>query len=95
LAEALSRLPGLVAEARPGKSQPGSGSAPDVFLDTVCVVVERRGQGAEALARALRAGEPPVFGRIQEGRLWLDPRTLLPGEETELIAAFEGLQRSP
>jgi L-seryl-tRNA(Ser) seleniumtransferase len=94
LAEALSRLPGLAAEARPGKSQPGSGSAPDVFLDTVCVVVERRGQGAEALARALRAGEPPVFGRIQEGRLWLDPRTLLPGEEQQLIAAFEALLRS-
>lgn len=93
LEQALAALPGLSVEVRPGLSQPGSGSAPDVFLDTFCVVVERRGQGVEALARALRAGEPPVFARIQDGRLWLDPRTLLPGEETELCQAFERLCR--
>ncbi len=42
---------------------------------------------AEALAAALRAGEPPVVGRIHEGRLLLDARTVLPGEDLALLAA--------
>jgi L-seryl-tRNA(Ser) seleniumtransferase len=42
---------------------------------------------AEALAAALRAGEPPVMGRIHEGRLLLDARTVLPDEDEALLAA--------
>jgi L-seryl-tRNA(Ser) seleniumtransferase len=34
----------------------------------------------DALAARLRAGEPPVVGRIQDGRLLLDPRTLADDE---------------
>ena len=42
---------------------------------------------AEALAAKLRAGDQPVVGRIQDGRLLLDARTVLPGEDEALIAA--------
>ena len=35
-----------------------------------------------SLARPLRLGEPPVVGRIESGRLLLDPRTLT-GDEVE------------
>jgi L-seryl-tRNA(Ser) seleniumtransferase len=41
----------------------------------------------EGIAARLRAGEPPVVGRIQEGRLLLDARTVLPGEDDALLAA--------
>jgi L-seryl-tRNA(Ser) seleniumtransferase len=40
--------------------------------------------GADALAAALRAGDPAVVGRIERGRVLLDPRTLA---EDELDAA--------
>lgn len=76
-------------------SQPGSGSAPDVFLDTRCVALSAPGLSANQLAQALRAGDPPVFSRIQNERVLLDPRTLLPGEEPELIAACLALARRP
>jgi L-seryl-tRNA(Ser) seleniumtransferase len=42
----------------------------------------------DALARALRAAEPPVIARVSEGRLLLDPRTIAPAEEAELVEAF-------
>ena len=40
---------------------------------------------ADALAARLRAGDPPVVGRIQDGRLLLDPRTLAE-DEVEPVA---------
>jgi L-seryl-tRNA(Ser) seleniumtransferase len=38
------------------------------------------------VAAALRAHEPPVIGRIEDGRLLLDLRTVAP-EEDALVAA--------
>jgi L-seryl-tRNA(Ser) seleniumtransferase len=39
-----------------------------------------------SLERRLRAGDPPIVGRISEGRLLLDLRTVLPDEESILAA---------
>ena len=44
------------------------------------------------LAAALRAGEPPVVARVTDGRLTLDLRTVLPGQDSILEGA---VQRSP
>jgi L-seryl-tRNA(Ser) seleniumtransferase len=38
----------------------------------------------DAVAAELRAGDPPVAGRIEDGRLLLDPRTLTDAEVTLL-----------
>ncbi|MBX7251083.1 MAG: hypothetical protein K1X50_03800, partial [Candidatus Promineofilum sp.] len=43
--------------------------------------------GAEALAARLRAAAVPIIGRIQDDRLLLDPRTVLPGQAEQLLAA--------
>jgi L-seryl-tRNA(Ser) seleniumtransferase len=40
-----------------------------------------------ALARALRAGRPPVIARIHEGRVVLDPRTIEDSEVEPTISA--------
>ncbi len=88
IAAALDALPGLAAEPLPGRSQPGSGSAPDVFLETWVVRVTSAHHSAEALARRLRLGEPPVFARLHDGALLVDPRTLLEGDEARLLSAF-------
>jgi L-seryl-tRNA(Ser) seleniumtransferase len=75
-----------------GESQPGSGSVPGVMLPTWVVRVRREAFSAEGLAAVLRRGEPPVFARIQDDAVVLDPRTLLPGDEEWLIRAFEALK---
>jgi L-seryl-tRNA(Ser) seleniumtransferase len=91
LARVLGALPDFCATVVEDASQPGSGSAPDVYLPTWVVRVEAPALRAEGLAARLREAEPPVFVRIQEERLLLDPRTLLEGDEEALIAAFRGL----
>ena len=40
---------------------------------------------AADLAARLRAAPTPVIGRIHDGRLRLDPRTVLPGQADELL----------
>jgi len=63
----------------------GGGALAEAPLASAAVVVDR--EGAEALAARLRAGEPRVLGRIHGGRLLLDARTVLPGEDEALIEA--------
>jgi len=91
LAARLDAIPGLSASIRADHSQPGSGSAPDVLLDTWAVELRADAHGPDALARRLRLGEPSVFTRIQEGAVLVDPRTLLEGEEDALVGACEAV----
>jgi L-seryl-tRNA(Ser) seleniumtransferase len=58
----------------------GGGALPLLELPGPVVAVEAE------LAAPLRAGRPPVVGRVRDGRLLLDPRTLLGDEELELAA---------
>jgi L-seryl-tRNA(Ser) seleniumtransferase len=80
-AEAIAaRIPGASVEADEGWS--GGGALPGLALPSTVVVVPGP---AEALAAALRAAPRPVVARVSEGCLRVDPRTLLPGEETVVI----------
>ena len=90
LLEALRPLEGrgLVWELIPERSLPGGGALPETRIETLCLALSRPGEDGEALAAALRAGEPPVVGRLQEGRLLLDFRTLLPGDIPALAQAI-------
>ena len=58
---------------------------------TWVVRLDPRGRSAERLAAQLRAADPPVFARIQDDAVLLDPRTLLPGEEDELVAVLSAV----
>ena len=91
LAAVLDSLEGLSAAVVDERSQPGSGSAPGVYLETRCVRVTAERAGPDELAARLRRGEPPVFCRIHEDALLLDPRTLLDGQEALVIEAFTRL----
>jgi len=73
------------AEIRPGASAVGGGSLPGVTLPTRLLALAA--PDPDALAARLRAGDPAVVGRIEEGRLVLDPRTVMPGEDEALVAA--------
>lgn len=91
LAERLGSLDGFSASVAADSSQPGSGSAPGVFLPTSVVKVTHAKLSAEQLSARLRSGEPSVFCRIQDDVVLLDPRTLLEGDRERLLQAFENL----
>src|SRR5690242_5464885 len=78
----LSRWPSIEAEVLPGTSIIGGGSTPEQSLDTWLIAMT---ENAVRLDAQLRAGDPPVIGRIEDERLMLDLRTVLP-EEEELLA---------
>jgi L-seryl-tRNA(Ser) seleniumtransferase len=67
-----SVVPGSIVE--PALSEVGGGSAPGTDVPTW-----RVGLAAEnelEIAQFMRTGHPPIIGRIEKGRLWLDPRTV-------------------
>lgn len=88
-AEVLARrlaATGLETEPVSAPAAVGGGACPGVELPGTAVALAFTG-GAEELARRLRLGSPPVIGRIRDGRLLLDPRTVPPEREDELVAA--------
>ena len=86
LAEKLARVaPDLEVDAAPSVARSGGGTLPTHEIPSFAV---RLGwTDAESLAGRLRAANPPVVGRVHEGRLWLDARTLLPGDEEAVVGA--------
>ncbi len=77
------RRAGLQAEVADGRSTVGGGSLPGETLPTKLLVIPT--PQPDRLAAGLRSGSPPIVARIEEDHLVLDPRTVLPEEETTLI----------
>ena len=82
LAEALSPLHPCTAVETAGEV--GGGARPGESLPAWAAALEP----AEALEAHLRAWRVPILGRIHRGKLLLDVRTLLPGDEAEIAAAL-------
>ncbi len=86
---------GAIVETVPATSEMGSGTLPAIPLETTCVAVTpRSGLSVEALARSLRLRPVPVFTRIKDGAVWIDPRTLRPGESLEVVEAVSSVLSS-
>jgi L-seryl-tRNA(Ser) seleniumtransferase len=88
-AQALATKAGsskLKAEIVDGESVIGGGAAPSSVLPTRLVALSCAGLSANELAARLRAADPPVIARVEDGRVLLDLRTVFPGQD-ELIAA--------
>ena len=80
-----------VVGLEPSTSEMGAGSLPAVGLPTTCVTVSSPQRAAHLLARDLRLSPLPLFTRVREGAVWVDPRTLLEGELGEVVEAFVGV----
>jgi L-seryl-tRNA(Ser) seleniumtransferase len=110
IARPLHEIETLAAEVRPGferwaagraqvevttgHSQVGSGSLPGDRLPTCLIALTPSAISADALARELRALDPPVIGRIHGGKVLLDMRCLLEPETLlRALAANDGAGR--
>jgi L-seryl-tRNA(Ser) seleniumtransferase len=83
----LSSCPTVTVERV--ESETGGGSLAGHTIPSWGVAVSSPVTEAGALAARLRAGTPPVFARVHAGRVLLDLRTVLPGEDELLAAALE------
>jgi L-seryl-tRNA(Ser) seleniumtransferase len=78
---------GIEVEVVPAESTVGGGSLPGERLPTTALALTTRPGRAADLLRRLREHEPPVIGRIEQERVLLDPRTVLPDEDDALLDA--------
>jgi L-seryl-tRNA(Ser) seleniumtransferase len=78
-----------------GASQTGGGSLPAQDIPTRLVSIVPRRMTPDTLALALRRHEPPIFARIREGALLLDPRTLREGEAEIVVEAVAAALQDP
>ena len=76
------------AQVVDGVSAVGGGSAPGVELPTCLVAIARRGLTADAVEHDLRRLSPPVIARIENDRVLLDLRTVLPEQDELLVRSF-------
>jgi len=70
-----------------GFSEMGSGSLPAQNLATTLAAITPQTIGVDELAKRLRLYETPVFARIQNDQVLLDPRTLREGDDEIVIQA--------
>ena len=89
-ARALSLVDELKAHGHPAnvvvsESSVGGGAFPTARIESRAVALA---VNAEQLEANLRHGDPPVIGRIEDNRLLLDLRSVLPAEDGDLADAL-------
>ncbi len=81
----------LAASVMDAESTVGGGSLPGETLPTRAVALALA--APDDFAARLRQTDPPIIARIEENRVVLDPRTVLPSEEENLLAGIRGCAR--
>jgi len=93
-AEAITlkvRLPKLLAEVIDGESVIGGGAAPSAVLPTRLLAVTCKDLTVDELAGHLRASDPTIIARVEDGRVLLDLRTVFPEQDQALAQALSRL----
>ncbi len=75
----------------PSRCEVGGGTLPGIDLPSRAVRLGHPALGCDAVARQLRLADPAVAGRIEDDRLLLDMRSLLPGDEDRIGSAVRSL----
>ena len=82
-----------------GRSMIGGGTTPGMDLPTCVLELEVRHRTADDIEASLRASAPPVIGRIENGRVCLDLRTVESDQDDALAGVLihleQGVDASP
>ncbi len=72
-----------------GESTVGGGSLPGAALPSALLAI--KSASPNRAMEKLRLADPPVIARIADDRVLLDPRTVLPEQEADLLAALQSV----
>jgi L-seryl-tRNA(Ser) seleniumtransferase len=75
---------GIDADLIDGESLIGGGSAPSAVLPTRLIAITAKNVSANEFAARLRRSDPPVIARVEDRRVLLDLRTVLPAQDEVL-----------
>jgi L-seryl-tRNA(Ser) seleniumtransferase len=76
-----------------GESVIGGGAAPSSVLPTRLLAVSCTSLGADEFAARLRASDPAIVARVEDGRVLLDLRTVFPEQDAALANTLIALCR--
>jgi L-seryl-tRNA(Ser) seleniumtransferase len=79
----------LHIEVTDGESIIGGGAAPSSVLPTRLLSASCDGLSADELAARLRASNPPIIARVEQGRVLLDLRTVFEDQDSVILAALD------
>ena len=74
-----------------GESVVGGGAAPSAVLPTRLIALTHAELSADQLSARLRASDPPVITRVEEGRVLLDLRTVFLEQDEALATALSSI----
>jgi L-seryl-tRNA(Ser) seleniumtransferase len=83
------RTSGMRVSVEESTASVGGGAFPTAAIASRAIVLSQNAQDAE---KSLRLGDPAVIGRLSEGNLLLDMRTVLPSEDDLLADAIMKLR---
>lgn len=90
-------VPGLDEQfesaVEPVTGRAGGGAMAQVDLEGHAVSLLPTSHNATYWADRLRRADPPVIVRVSDERVWIDPRTLLPGDDDDLVAVLAAALR--
>jgi len=84
---ALAGLP-LKAAVGTGGARAGGGALPRTAIESVTVDLVPEGLALAEFAARLRAGSPPLVGRVSNGRFKVDLRTVFPAQDHQVVLAL-------
>jgi L-seryl-tRNA(Ser) seleniumtransferase len=84
----IGNIAALKAEIIEGESVIGGGTAPSATLATALLALTHQTMNADSFAARLRAVEPPIIARIEDGRVLLDLRTVFPEQDAAIAQAL-------
>jgi L-seryl-tRNA(Ser) seleniumtransferase len=76
-----------MGEVLESKSMVGGGSLPGETLPTWVLAITVG--HPNRLLEILRQNAPPLIGRVEDGRVLFDPRTVFSGSDSDFIKAFQ------
>jgi L-seryl-tRNA(Ser) seleniumtransferase len=91
-AEALkdrAHSPKMKIDLIEGDSLLGGGAAPSSVLPTALLALTCDNLSADELSAKLRHFDPPIIGRVEEGRVLLDLRTVHPEQDSFIADALQ------
>ena len=98
--EIMRRAEGLVGTVKmrklqlqlvDGESVIGGGAAPSAVLPTRLIALTHSDLSADEICSRLRANDPAIVARVEEGRVLIDLRTVFPEQDEILALAFASL----
>jgi len=74
-----------------GESIVGGGAAPSAVLPTRLIALTHGDLSSDQLSARLRANNPPVIARVEDGRVLFDLRTVFPEQDSVLVEALNSI----